>query len=47
MVKAGQTVGLSGQTGLATGPHLHWEVRLNSEAVSPDFFTGDFTFSEE
>lgn len=44
-VKAGTLVGLSGATGLATGPHLHWEMRLNMEAVSPDFFTGDFTFS--
>ena len=52
-VKTGQTVnqgdlvGLSGATGLATGPHLHWEIRLNMEAVSPDFFTGDFTFEKE
>ena len=44
-VKAGQLLGLSGSTGLATGPHLHWEVRLLGEAVSPDFFTRDFTFS--
>ena len=45
-VEAGQLIGLSGATGLATGPHLHWEMRLNMEAVSPDFFTGDFTFEK-
>ncbi|MGN0728453.1 M23 family metallopeptidase [Treponema sp.] len=44
-VRQGQNIGLSGSTGLATGPHLHWEMRLNKEAVNPDFFTGDFSFS--
>lgn len=43
-VKAGDEVdtlsflGKSGATGLATGPHLHWEIRLNMEAINPDFF---------
>lgn len=46
IVRAGQQIGNSGCTGLATGPHLHWEIRLNMEAVSPDFFTGDFTFEK-
>ena len=43
-VKAGDLIGLSGKTGLATGPHLHWEIRLNMVAVNPDFFTNDFAF---
>ncbi len=46
MVKEGQLIGLSGATGLATGPHLHWEMRLNMAAVNPDFFTTDFTFAD-
>jgi murein DD-endopeptidase MepM/ murein hydrolase activator NlpD len=37
MVSSGDLLGESGSTGLATGPHLHWEVRLNGEAVNPDF----------
>src|SRR5574344_2112827 len=45
IVQSGATIGLSGATGLATGPHLHWEMRLNTCAVNPDLFTTDFAFS--
>jgi murein DD-endopeptidase MepM/ murein hydrolase activator NlpD len=34
-VSRGTTVGLAGQTGDATGPHLHFEVRLNGANVDP------------
>ena len=47
IVQARSLIAKSGSTGLATGPHLHWEIRLNSEPVSPDFFTVDFAFEPD
>jgi hypothetical protein len=34
-VRRGEVVGLVGATGLATGPHLHYELRVNDRQVNP------------
>lgn len=38
MVKAGTVVGRVGSTGRSTGPHLHYETRINDEPVDPTRF---------
>lgn len=38
MVKIGQVVGKIGSTGRSTGPHLHYETRVDGDAVDPRRF---------
>ncbi|MGH6672415.1 MAG: peptidoglycan DD-metalloendopeptidase family protein [Xanthobacteraceae bacterium] len=48
-IRPGQVIGHVGSTGRSTGPHLHYETRINGEAVNPEKFllAGDKIFGGE
>lgn len=39
-VKMGDKIALVGDTGTTTGPHLHFEIRINDTAIDPTLFIG-------
>ena len=45
-VTRGDCLGLSGRTGLVSGPHLHYEVMYRKEYVNPALYM-DLTISAE
>lgn len=46
-VRRGDLLGLCGETGIATNPHLHYEVRLNGVSQNPrDFFFDDINVAD-
>ena len=37
-IEQGHEIGIIGETGFATGEHLHWEMRVSATPVTPNVF---------
>lgn len=46
-IKRGQLIGYVGNTGVSTGPHLHYEIRKNNRTQNPLYFYIDDLKEEE
>lgn len=46
-ITQGQVIGTMGNTGLSTGPHLHYEVRIGAEVVDPEKYLNISTANQD
>jgi len=42
VIRRGEVIALVGDTGVSTGPHLHFELRLNDQNINPLWYMGSY-----